>query len=400
MPEFMFATGIECSYPTVPTPDGGRRRVDQMECCYHYKRWREDFELLKELGLKYLRYGPPYYKCHVGPGQYDWSFPDETLPVLRDMGITVLADLCHFGVPDWLGNFQNDEWPHYFTEYSEAFVQRYPWIDIFTPVNEMSVATLFSGMYGWWNEALTSDRGYVRALKNLCEASIRSMQCIVKLKPDAMFVQSESTEYFHSENPACLDHAYFLNERRFLPLDLTYSYPITARMYRYLMDNGMTEEEFDWLATNHVRANCVMGNDYYKRNEHMVHSDGTHDAAGDIFGYYVITNQYYQRYRLPTMHTETNLAEPEAVEWLKRSWANAHRLKEDGLPLLGFTWYSLTDQVDWDSALREDNGNVNPLGLCTLDRQIRPVGHEYKKLIQEWQSVIMTEDQSLSTRRW
>ena len=30
-----------------------------------------------------------------------------------------------------------------------------------------------------------------------------------------------------------------------------------------------------------------------------------------------------------------------------------------------FTWYSLQDQVDWDTALRENNGRVNPLGFAT-----------------------------------
>jgi len=29
-----------------------------------------------------------------------------------------------------------------------------------------------------------------------------------------------------------------------------------------------------------------------------------------------------------------------------------------GVPILGFTWYSLTDQVDWDTALRENGGRV------------------------------------------
>ena len=31
-----------------------------------------------------------------------------------------------------------------------------------------------------------------------------------------------------------------------------------------------------------------------------------------------------------------------------------------------FTWYSLTDQVDWDIALREANGRVNALGFYDL----------------------------------
>ena len=77
--------------------------------------------------------------------------------------------------------------------------------------------------------------------------------------------------------------------------------------------------------------------------------------SGEIFGYYPITRQYFERYRLPVMHTETNsLGGKEAVSWLRKEWANVHRLKQEGVPLLGFTWYSLTDQMDWDTALRED----------------------------------------------
>jgi hypothetical protein len=36
---FIFATGIECSYPTIHTKKG-RRRVDQLEKCGHYRYWR------------------------------------------------------------------------------------------------------------------------------------------------------------------------------------------------------------------------------------------------------------------------------------------------------------------------------------------------------------------------
>ncbi len=74
--------------------------------------------------------------------------------------------------------------------------------------------------------------------------------------------------------------------------------------------------------------------------------------SGEIFGYYVITHQYFDRYHLPVMHTETNLPDAEkAPAWIRKEWANVHRLLEDGLPMLGFTYYSLTDQVDWDTAL-------------------------------------------------
>ena len=156
-------------------------------------------------------------------------------------------------------------------------------------------------------------------------------------------------------------------------------------MYEYLMDNGMTKEEYHCFLHNRLKQHCILGNDYYQTNEHRVFADGHTVAAGEMFGYTEITRQYYNRYRLPIMHTETNLVEgphgDEAVHWLWKEWANVLRLRNVGIPTVGFTWYSLTDQVDWDTALREQNGNVNPLGLFDLDRNIRNVGRAYKRLI-------------------
>jgi beta-glucosidase/6-phospho-beta-glucosidase/beta-galactosidase len=389
---FIFSTGIENSYPTIALRDGTEKRVDELEKCHHYERWREDFGLVRELGISYLRYGPPYYRTHVAPGRYDWSFADETLKELRTLAIAPIADLCHFGVPDWVGGFQDPGWPEVFADYAGAFAARYPWIRLYTPVNEIFVAATFSAQYGWWNERLASDRAFVTAIKHLCRANVLAMEAILHVRPDATFVQSESSEYFHPEQPSCIPEAAFYNEKRFIALDLSYGYPMSSAVYQYLLDNGMTRDEYEWFSRNRVKAHCVMGTDYYVTNEHLVLPDGSTVASGEIFGYYVITHQYYSRYGLPVMHTETNLRDPErAPGWLRKEWANVHRLKQDGIPVVGFTWYSLTDQVDWDTALREDAGRVNPLGLFDLDRKIRPVGKAYRQLIEQWRDVLPTE---------
>lgn len=396
MSQFMFATGIENSYPTIEWK-GKTIRQDEFAKTKHYQYWKEDFRLMDELGIEHLRYGPPYFSTHTGAGKYDWSFADETLNALHARNVTVIADLCHFGVPDWIGNFQNADWPKLFGEYAQAFAQRYPWIRFYTPVNEIFIAATFSAQFGWWNERLASDRAFVTALKHLCQANVLAMHAILKARPNAIFIQSESTQYFHPEGPDCEAPARRYNEKRFLSFDLTYGHHINATVYEYLLDNGMTRDEYHWFLQHHVRSRCVMGNDYYATNENMVHADGTISVAGEIFGYYPITKHYFDRYYLPVMHTETNgLGGEEAVSWLFKEWANVHRLKQDGVPLIGFTWYSLQDQVDWDSGLREDNGNVNHIGLCSMDRNINPVGHAYKKLIQAWRDTMPTESSVLA----
>src|SRR5205085_1851256 len=161
MSQFMFATGIENSYPTIEWK-GKTIRQDELAKTKHYERWRDDFRLLQELEIEYLRYGPPYFSTHTGPGQYDWSFTDETF----------------------------------------------------------------------------------RALHDLCQANVMAMHAILKERPDAIFIQSESTQYFHPEGPDCEDAARRFNEKRFLSFDLTYGHHVNATIYEYLLDNGMTRDVY------------------------------------------------------------------------------------------------------------------------------------------------------------
>lgn len=391
-PYFIFATGIENSAPTI---DHGRTRIDEMALCKHYDRWRDDFDLLDDVGVRFLRYGPPLHTTWRGDGRYDWAFADETYGELLRRDVVPITDLCHFGVPGWIGDFQNPEFPRLFARYARDFAVRFPWVQLYTPVNEMYVCATFSAAYGWWNEQATSDRAFVTALKHLVQANVLAMREILSVRPDALFIQSESSEYFHAANPAAIPAAEVLNARRFLSLDLNYGRRVDSEMYEFLLDHGMTRDEYHAFLVGDLKHRCVMGNDYYVTNEHRVEADGRTSPAGEVFGYDEITRQYYDRYRLPVMHTETNLVEgprgDEPVYWLWKEWANVLRLRNDGVPIVGFTWYSLTDQVDWDVALRERRGTVNPLGLYDLDRNIRAVGRAYRELIREWREVLPTQ---------
>jgi len=394
---FMFATGIENSNPTI---DHGKTRIDQLEACGFYKFWKTDFDIVEDMGIRFLRFGPPIHKVWLGPGKYDWEFTDLTMNDLKERNIVPIVDLCHFGLPDWIGNFQNPDFPRLFEQYATDFARRFPWVQLYTPINEMYVCATFSARYGWWNEQLRSDQGFVTALKLMVKANVMAMMAILKVRADAFFVQSESSEYFHAENPQAIKPAEILNAARFLSLDLNYGRRVESEMYEYLLDNGMTKEEYHWFLEHRLKAHCILGNDYYVTNEHRVAADGSTRAAGEIFGYNEITRHYYQRYRLPVMHTETNIDEgprgDEAVNWLWKEWANVLRVRNDGVPIVGFTWYSLTDQVDWDVLLREKNDRVNPRGLYDLDRNIRAVGRCYRQLIQDWVNVLPTQSVCLT----
>lgn len=379
---FLFATGIECSYPMI---DNGRTRRDQLEECGHYKFWRQDIQLVKELGLKVLRYGLPYYKVNYAQGKYDWSFADEVMNEIKKCGITPILDLLHFGLPSWLGNFQNPEFPIHFADYAAEVSKRYPWVRYYTPVNEIYVTAKKSAKEGIWNEQMKDDKSFVNALKHSVAASILATHRIVQQRPDAIFVQSESAEYIHEVKADLSPEVRLQNKQRLLSFDLLYAIPPDADICMYLMDNGLTREEFRWFMTGEPPGYQIMGNDYYGRNESIIMPDGRISTAEDVMGWYQITSDYYKRYKKPVMHTETNTFDAaQAPTWLWKQWVNIMRMRSDGVPVLGFTWYSLTDQIDWDCGLAQKNNKVNECGLYDLNRNPRPVCEAYKMLLKEF----------------
>jgi hypothetical protein len=52
------------------------------------------------------------------------------------------------------------------------------------------------------------------------KANVLAMSAILDVRPDAIFVQSESSEYFHADEPDAIGKVEVLNGPRFLSLDL------------------------------------------------------------------------------------------------------------------------------------------------------------------------------------
>jgi beta-glucosidase/6-phospho-beta-glucosidase/beta-galactosidase len=377
---FIFATGIECSYPTL---EQGRWRLDQMAATLHYQRWQEDFELSREIGVTHLRYGPPLHLIYRAPGRFEWELIDEAMADLEQYGPEPIVDLCHFGVPAWLGNFQNPDIASALGEYAGAFAERYPWVRFYTPVNEMYVCARSSALEGAWNEQLRDEKAFLTAVFNLAGASVRMADVILAHRRDAIFVNSESSEFYQPCCPdrAIQDKAELENQRGFLTLDLIFAHEVGEPMLARLRDHGF-ERDYHRFLGREVPKRSILGVDYYEWNERLIDQNGSPRALGELFGWYVIASHYYDRYKRTMMHTETNrLDASDAPRWLWRQWHNVQLLRRAGVPLIGFTWYSLTDQIDWEIGLTRANGTVDPVGLFDLNRDPRPVGLSFRHLI-------------------
>ena len=137
MAEFMFATGIENSYPTDCCSRTDARSGWTRWKTGHYRRWRDDFALV-EAGhpLPALRPALPH---PPRPGALRLELRRRDVQRLRELEIELIVDLCHFGVPDWIGGFQNGL-AGALRDYAGRVRQRFPWVRLYTPVNEIFVA--------------------------------------------------------------------------------------------------------------------------------------------------------------------------------------------------------------------------------------------------------------------
>ena len=72
------------------------------------------------------------------------------------------------------------------------------------------------------------------------------------------------------------------------------------------------------------------------------------------------------------------------MAWLKQQWEDVLALCGAGIPVKGFTWYSLTDTIGWEHGLRIDDNRVHEVGLCNLAREVRAVGECYADLARRW----------------
>ena len=378
-PRFLFATGVENSYPLLA--DGTRH--DQLAQCGHYDRWREDFGLAQSIGVDAIRYGPAWYRTNPAPGRFDWSSVDDQMAWLREIGLVPIADLCHFGVPDWLDGFRDPALPAHLAEYARAFARRYPWVRHFTPMNEAFVAANFSSMVGWWNERATGTASFVRTLGNVSVAHECAVEAILAERPSAIIVQTESFERFTpaDSSVAALAQAQFWNDARFIALDLTLGRTPTPAMTDLLLRSGMTTADLAFLREKRAPGQRWLGVDYYATSEQLVSADGRKQQSHDRVGLASLVREYHARYGLPLFVSETSRAASRATEWLSEQWEASTQLAALGLPLHGFTWFPLGDVIDWRHALRVKRGDVDPIGLYDLQREPHAVASAYANLI-------------------
>jgi beta-glucosidase/6-phospho-beta-glucosidase/beta-galactosidase len=218
-----------------------------------------------------------------------------------------------------------------------------------------------------------------------------AVEAILGERPDAIIVQGESIEHFHAAGRSATREADRWNGIKYLSLDLTMGHELAPGMAAYLHEHGVTSNDLSFFRSRRAEGQRWLGLDYYKTCEHRVSATGRSTTAHRALGFRTLAAQYHRRYGIPLFHCETNRVSQHAVSWLDEQWSDIVHLRASGIPVRGFTWYSLTDQIDWQYGLRVERNDLHPVGLFDLDRRARPVAQRYREIIAQWSPVLVSQ---------
>lgn len=352
---FLWATGIEDTF--IPHARPGLRALDEYELTQHYRFWKRDFDLAAATGVKFLRWGIPWYRVQPASEKWDWEWTDRALDYLVNVkGITPILDLMHYGTPLWLDNsFINAGYPERVAEYAHEVVARYkPLVRYYTPLNEPMVNADMCGSKAEWPPYLSGDDGYVRLTLALAKGIVLTTQAILAEQPDAITVQVEALWHTFTNDDSLKESVAHNNARQYLCFDLTTGRVTDGHaLANFLYSHGMTDADMEWFHRNAVTFDLFGANFYpWSYGELRKGSKGsvqyvTGKTSGDKLA--IVLREAYERYHMPVMVTETSAREDlrGRAEWMDETLDTVRALRTEGIPVVGYTWFPLFTMVDW-----------------------------------------------------
>ena len=380
--EFLWAAGIENTF--VPQVRNGGRPLDEFELMGHYEHWREDLALGRDLGLKAMRWGAPWYKLEPEPGKFDWSWTDQVISyIVEELKINPIIDLMHYGCPFWLEReFANKKYPDLVARYSAAFVERYKHlVSWYTPLNEPIINSLMCGLRGLWPPYLKGDKGYIRIMLQLARGIIKTSNAIKSIQPDSTLVHVEATGMTRTARKDLAILAREEQHRGYLCFDLITGRVVDEHMlFTWLVRNGVSPDALVELGAQRIDLDVIGMNFYPQWSTKLLYIDkrgklAFQETEPEGHGFKDMIRDYYERYKVPIMITETSAVGSDEIRerWLESSVSMIRDLRLSDIPVIGYTWFPLFTMIDWRYRFSTEplENFYLELGLYRLDRESR-----------------------------
>ncbi|MDJ1469557.1 family 1 glycosylhydrolase [Xanthocytophaga flava] len=397
--------GIECSVNRIED-----RYFDQLLKNGHQTRI-QDLEKIAQLGIQTIRYPVLWERiAPTDPSQQDWSWTDERLQFLKDIGMNPIVGLLHHGSGPAYCTFDQLHFPEQFARFARNVAERYPWVTLYNPINEPLTTARFAGLYGHWYPHRRDDAGFCRILINQCKGIVLAMQQIRQIQPAAKLVQTEDLGITYSTKELQYQ-ADFDNARRWLGYDLLCGFVDDKHpLWNYLLDSEIPPEELYFFLENTCPPD-ILGLDYYLTSERyldheinkypsfLVGGNGRHQyvdieavrAPVEMAGGEKLLLEAWERYAIPLAVTEVHLGctREEQMRWFYQAWQTGQRLIAKGVDFRAITAWASLGSFDWNTLLTREVGYYEPGLFDVRSSEPRPTALSFlvKQLLTDQTAV-------------
>ncbi len=357
--------------------------------CDHYHRWREDVAIMKELGLKSYRFSVSWSRVlPEGTGRVNEAglhFYVQLCDALLEAGIKPLVTLYHWDLPTALyrkGGWKNPESPAWFEEYTELLAkalgdQAYAWMTFNEPQMFVGLGMLVGAHAPFEHN---DDKTLAEVSKNVLLAHGRAVSVLRRLCPKALIGMAPTGDCYlpKDETPESIEEARRKSTRLgrdFVISNTWWADPIFLgkapedaeallgeNMYRLTAEEwASVSQKLDFYGFN-----CYQGTQDYPPPEDGYNNYAWQGSPQTGFGWnftpqalYYSSKFWYERYGLPVLITENGYAgldhvmldgkvhDPQRQDFLHRYLLQVKRAVDEGIPVLGYQYWSIMDNFEW-----------------------------------------------------
>ncbi len=389
LPEIPVWGGIECTINRLQD-----NFYDQLAMSNFYSS-DAAIEAIDACNIKTLRF-PILWEKHQPSlaTKIDWSWAERQLCLLQKKKIDPIIGLLHHGSGPIFTNLLDKKFPELFAAYALQVASKFPWVNLYTPINEPLTTARFSGLYGLWHPHKNNDVSFIRILLNELKGIVLAMREIRKINPHAKLVQTEDLGKTYSTKILTYQ-ANFENQRRWLTYDiLTGTFDQKHPLWKYFMRLGIETDLLQFFLENPCIPDIV-GVNYYVTSERYLDDQiqnypaekiggNTVHAYADVeairvqlnepHGLGLLLQEMWDRYQLPIAVTEAHLhcSREEQLRWLKDVHDVACNAKQKGIDICAITAWALLGSYGWNQLLTSFPGTYETGAFDNSAGYLRP----------------------------
>ena len=332
------------------------------KACDHYNRFREDFDIAKQLGHNAHRFSIEWSRVEPEEGRFNEKEIEHYLEViqfLRECGLEPFVTLWHWTLPLWLrdkGGVSSASFPKYFSRYAEYTAREIGKnVTFWITLNEPLVLASQGYLKGIWPPQQKSLLIYFKVLQHLVEAHKQAYVVMKNINQETQIGIAKNNIFFEGKG-----------------INKALTYLVDWWWNKRFLDKIKNSQDFiglNYYLHHHIKGLKFKGLEF-NRNENRAVSD----MGWEIYPkgiYYLLKD--LQLYQKPIYITENGIADAKDVRraaFIRDHKTWMQKATEEGVDLRGYFYWSLMDNFEWDKGFWPRFGLVE-IDYKTMERKIR-----------------------------